>query len=62
MTMISHRGTVRTTSPARVLYLKYIKGHEITTMWCKPRFFLFGLSICEVRWTLVPPHRAGAWA
>lgn len=62
MTTISHRGTVRTTNILRALYLKYCRSHRITSKWYRPRFFIFGYTVYQVRYVLVPAHRVAAYA
>jgi len=54
MTTISHRGTVRTTSPMVAFYFRYVRRHRVNSLWYKPTFFVGPMAIYTPRWELRP--------
>ena len=52
MTVVNHRGTIRTNSRLMAWYLSSVRGNRVRNVWSRPAASFCGILIYEHRWVL----------
>jgi len=52
MTVVNHRGTIRTNSRLMAWYLSSVRGNRVRNVWSRPTANFCGILLYEHRWIL----------